>query len=89
MKRTILALCLSLGIAAPAFAQQQQQPSLPETALQISAVIGQWAQAIAQQGKLIEQMQARIKELEPKEAELAKAQVRIKELETKAEKPKE
>jgi TolA-binding protein len=67
MKRTIIAIVLSL-LATSAFAQQQQ-PSPPETALQINAVIGQWAQAIVQQAKLIEQLQARIKELETKPAD--------------------
>lgn len=65
MNRLVFALGLGL-LAAPSFAQQQQPASPPETALQINAVIGQWAQTIVQQAKMIEQLQARIKELEPK-----------------------
>lgn len=65
MKRLIFALGLGL-FAVPSFAQQQQPASPTETALQINAVIGQWAQTIVQQAKMIEQLQARIKELEPK-----------------------
>lgn len=56
MKRLIFFTCL---LATPAFAQQQQ-PSPPETALQINGVIGQWAQLLVQQAKLIEQLQAEL-----------------------------
>lgn len=76
MKRILIALCLFA--ATPAFAQQQQT-SPTETALQINGVIGQWAQALVQQSKAIEQMQA----------DLIKARARIKELEPKPETPKE
>jgi uncharacterized coiled-coil protein SlyX len=74
-----LLLAALLFAASPALAQQQQL-SPPETALQINGVVGQWAQTLVQQGKVIEQLQA----------ELAKANARIKELEAKpVEKPAE
>lgn len=55
MKKIVLVTFLL--IATPAFAQQ---PSPPETALQINGVIGQWAQTLVQQAKLIEQLQAEL-----------------------------
>lgn len=61
-------------LAVPALAQQQQA-SPAETALQINAVIGQWASTITQQGKVIEDLQKQI----------AAAQARVKELEQRKE----
>lgn len=71
-------LAILLILLAGATAALAQQPSPPETALQINGVIGQWAQTLGQQARLIEQLQA----------ELAKANIRIKELEpSKPDKP--
>ena len=71
MKRA--ALILGLLLASPALAQQQQQISPAETALQINSVVSQWAQTLAQQGRMIDELQkqiaakdAKIKELEEK-----------------------
>lgn len=61
-----------LVVASPAFAQQQQSTP-PEIALQMNSVVGQWAQTLVQQGKVIDDLQkqltaanAKLKELEPK-----------------------
>lgn len=63
-------IVLPLLLITPAFAQQQ--PSVPETALQINGIIGTWAQTLGQQAKQIDDLQkqlaaahAKIKEMEP------------------------
>lgn len=57
-------LIIALFIITPAYAQQQQSiPTVAETALQINNVIGEWAQRLAQQGKLIEQLKKENDEL--------------------------
>lgn len=92
MKRTIIALGLSL-LVAPAFAQlQPPDPATLQSA--ISAIKSQREQAfdLAASWEVrarsfaadLDKANARIKDLEPKEAELAKAQARIKELESDA-----
>lgn len=70
LKYLVLTLAL---LATSALAQQQAVPP-PETALQINGVIGQWAQTLVQQARVIEDLQkqlaaahARVKELEPKQ----------------------
>lgn len=59
MKKTIF--IIGLLIATPAIAQQQQQ-SPSEVALQINTIIGQWAQALIQQAKTIDELQKQLKE---------------------------
>jgi hypothetical protein len=61
----LCAFAFLLAVAAPAVAQAQQATP-PETALQIDNVINTWAQTLVQQGRVIEQQAARIKELEDK-----------------------
>ncbi len=70
MLRYLVAFLL---LASPALAQQQQVPTVAETAIEINNIIGQWSQRLVQQGKVIEELQkqiavrdAKIKELEPK-----------------------
>ena len=75
MKRLLIVALLSS--VTPAFAQQQ--PSPPETALQINGVIGQWAQTLVQQGRMIADQQAQI----------AAKDAKIKELESKPDAKKE
>ncbi len=77
MKR--IALILGLLLASPATAQQPQQISPAEAALQINSLAGSMAQSMAQQGRIIDDMQRQI----------AAKDVRIKELEAKAEPKKE
>lgn len=72
MKKFIIAVALLITV--PVSAQQQLPP--PEAALQINAVIGQWAQALVQQNKVIEELKV----------QLDKAQARVKELEAKEQK---
>lgn len=62
LKKSLIALCLFVSL--PALAQQQQIQSPPEIALQINSVIGQWAQTLVQQGKLIDEQNKHIKDLE-------------------------
>lgn len=50
---------LSLFLATPAAAQQQQL-SPPETALQINGILGTWAQTLVQQGRVIEELQKQL-----------------------------
>lgn len=75
MLKYLLALCLIL--ISPAFAQQQQATPA-ETALQINAVVGAWAQTLTQQGKVIEDLQKK----------LDAANERIKQLEAKPDEEK-
>lgn len=75
MLKYLLAFIL---LSTPVFAQQQQQLSPAETALQINNIVATWAQTLTQQGKAIADLQA----------ELAKANARIKELEPKPEEKK-
>lgn len=72
-------LCIAIAVLAlssimPAYAQQQQV-SPPEAALQINGMVAALAQGMVQYGKtienqnkIIENLQARIKELEPEKA---------------------
>lgn len=70
MLKYIFAFCL---LATPCFAQQQQVPTVAETAIQINTIVNQWATTLTQQGRLIADLQkqvaekdAKIKELEEK-----------------------
>lgn len=76
MKRTIIALCLGIGIDAQAFAQQQQ----PQTAADRLGIA---------YGQCIGTAQQQVDQISNLQAERDKALAKIKELETKAEKPKE
>lgn len=73
MKKLALLFLLA---ATPALAQQATPA---ETAIQLNALIGQWAQSLTQQARTIEELQkqltaaqARVKELEPKVEEKKK-----------------
>lgn len=68
-------LAITLLAATPAFAQQPQQMSAAELALQINGYVTQMAQGLAQQGKVITDLQKKNAELEAK----------IKDLEGKSE----
>jgi hypothetical protein len=76
MLKYLLPLCL---LATPCVAQQQQIVSPSATALQINSIIGQWAQTLEQQGKVIADLQA----------QLTAANAKIKELESKPDAKKE
>jgi cell division protein FtsL len=65
MKLAYLALAATL-IASPALAQQAQQPTPSQTALQIDNVINGWAQQIEGQTTVIQQLQAQVKDLTAK-----------------------
>lgn len=56
MKRPLIAT-IGFLFSVPAFAQQQPVPTVAETAIQITNIIGQWSQTLVQQAKLIEQLQ--------------------------------
>lgn len=75
MKKAIVMITLLFNISGANAQQAPQQQSPAEIAIQLTNVIGAWAQTLTQQGKVIEDLHR----------QLATANSRIKELEKSGE----